>query len=112
VLFDLTPPTFTLSQLQAAAEAVTGVALHKQNFRRGVERTGLVAATGGFSTGTGAPPPCSAPAASTPPTVRRRACLCPRSDRPIEPLRDRAAPTREPVLQPNAFGTAERWQSG
>jgi len=56
VLFDLTPPTFTLSQLQAAAEAVTGVALHKQNFRRGVERTGLVAATGGFSTGTGGRP--------------------------------------------------------
>lgn len=56
VLFDLTPPTFTLSQLQAAAEAVTGVALHKQNFRRGVERTGLVAPTGGFSTGTGGRP--------------------------------------------------------
>jgi len=56
VLFDLTPPTFTLSQLQSAAEAVTGVALHKQNFRRGVERTGLVASTGGFSTGTGGRP--------------------------------------------------------
>jgi hypothetical protein len=56
VLFDLTPPTFTLSQLQSAAEAVTGVSLHKQNFRRGVERTGLVAPTGGFSTGTGGRP--------------------------------------------------------
>ena len=56
VLFDLTPPAFTLSQLQAAAEAVAGVALHKQNFRRGVERTGLVEPTGGFSTGTGGRP--------------------------------------------------------
>lgn len=56
VLFDLTPSTFTLSQLQAAAEAVTGVALHKQNFRRGVERTGLVAPTGAASTGTGGRP--------------------------------------------------------
>jgi hypothetical protein len=56
VLFDLTPPTFTLSQLQAAAEAVAGVSLHKQNFRRGVERTGLVAPTGAASTGTGGRP--------------------------------------------------------
>jgi hypothetical protein len=56
VLFDLTPPTFTLSMLQAAAEAVTGLNLHKQNFRRGVERTGLVAPTGRLSTGTGGRP--------------------------------------------------------
>ncbi|HEV2082537.1 MAG TPA: NAD regulator [Brevundimonas sp.] len=56
VLFDLMPDAFTLSQLQAAAEAVAGVALHKQNFRRGVERTGLVAATGAASTGTGGRP--------------------------------------------------------
>lgn len=56
VLFDLMGPTFTLSQLQAAAEAVAGVALHKQNFRRGVERTGLVEPTGRLSTGTGGRP--------------------------------------------------------
>lgn len=56
VLFDLTPAAFTLSQLQAAAEAVAGVPLHKQNFRRGVERTGLVEPTGGFATGTGGRP--------------------------------------------------------
>lgn len=56
VLFDLTPPVFTLSQLQAAAEAVVGVPLHKQNFRRGVERTGLVAPTGASSSGTGGRP--------------------------------------------------------
>nr|WP_235560430.1 NAD regulator [Brevundimonas sp. Leaf363] len=56
VLFDLTPETFTLSQLQAAAEAVTGLTLHKQNFRRGVERTGLVKATGALASATGGRP--------------------------------------------------------
>lgn len=56
VLFDLTAETFTLSQLQAAAEAVSGLALHKQNFRRGVERTGLVEPTGRQTTGTGGRP--------------------------------------------------------
>jgi hypothetical protein len=56
VLFELMPPTFTLSNLQAAAEAVVGLNLHKQNFRRGVERTGLVEATGRLSTGTGGRP--------------------------------------------------------
>lgn len=56
VLFDLMPEAFTLSQLQAAAEAVSGLSLHKQNFRRGVERTGLVQPTGQISTGTGGRP--------------------------------------------------------
>ena len=56
VLFELTPGTFTLSALQAAAEAVVGLKLHKQNFRRGVERTGLVEPTGRLSTGTGGRP--------------------------------------------------------
>lgn len=56
VLFELAPPTFTLSALQAAAEAVVGLRLHKQNFRRGVERTGLVEPTGQVSTGTGGRP--------------------------------------------------------
>lgn len=56
VLFDLMPQTFTLSQLQAAAEAISGLTLHKQNFRRGVERTGLVQPTGQISTGTGGRP--------------------------------------------------------
>ncbi len=56
VLFDLTPDTFTLSQLQAAAEAVSGLSLHKQNFRRGVERTGLVEPTGRLSAATGGRP--------------------------------------------------------
>jgi len=56
VLFGLTAETFTLSELQGAAEAVVGLALHKQNFRRGVERTGLVEPTGRVSTGTGGRP--------------------------------------------------------
>ncbi|WP_312147968.1 NrtR DNA-binding winged helix domain-containing protein [Brevundimonas sp.] len=56
VLFDLTPDTFTLSALQSAAEAVAGLSLHKQNFRRGVERAGLVQATGVFSSDTGGRP--------------------------------------------------------
>lgn len=56
VLFDLTPGLFTLSELQAAAEAVSGLVLHKQNFRRGVERTGLVEPTGRLSSATGGRP--------------------------------------------------------
>lgn len=56
VLFDLTPGAFTLSDLQAAAEAVSGLTLHKQNFRRGVERTGLVEPTGRLSSATGGRP--------------------------------------------------------
>lgn len=56
VLFDLMPETFTLSELQTAAEAVAGLSLHKQNFRRGVERAGLVARTGRLSGTTGGRP--------------------------------------------------------
>ncbi|NBW10330.1 MAG: NAD regulator [Caulobacteraceae bacterium] len=56
VLFELAPETFTLSGLQSAAEAVAGLPLHKQNFRRGVERTGLVEATGRLSAATGGRP--------------------------------------------------------
>ena len=56
VLFDLMPATFTLSELQTAAEAVAGLSLHKQTFRRGVERTGLVQPTGRLSAATGGRP--------------------------------------------------------
>lgn len=56
VLFDLMSARFTLSELQAAAEAVAGLTLHKQNFRRGVERTGLVSPTGQTATATGGRP--------------------------------------------------------
>ncbi len=56
VLFDMMPDRFTLSALQAAAEAILGLRLHKQNFRRALERTGLVEGTGALETGTGGRP--------------------------------------------------------
>ena len=46
VIFDLMPPSFTLSALQATTEMVLGVRLHKQNFRRLVEKSGFLDATG------------------------------------------------------------------
>jgi hypothetical protein len=56
VVFELTPPAFTLSSLQRMVEAISGVALHKQNFRRMVERTGLVEGLGRFDEETGGRP--------------------------------------------------------
>jgi hypothetical protein len=56
VVFELTPPEFTLSQLQRTVEAVAGVALHKQNFRRGLERTDLVQGLGRLHAETGGRP--------------------------------------------------------
>src|SRR5271156_2906254 len=58
VVFELMPPSFTLLQLQRTVEALSGVRLHKQNFRRLVEQQGLVEETGGVraATGGGAPP--------------------------------------------------------
>ncbi|MCE7871791.1 hypothetical protein DYH09_15615 [bacterium CPR1] len=46
VIFELLPEVFTLFQLQSAVEALAGVRLHKQNFRRLVENAGLVEGTG------------------------------------------------------------------
>jgi hypothetical protein len=46
VVFELLPPTFTLLQLQRVVEALSGVRVHKQNFRRLVETGGLVEGTG------------------------------------------------------------------
>jgi hypothetical protein len=56
VVFELMPPGFTLLQLQRAVEALSGVRLHKQNFRRLVEQQGLVEETGRTVTGTGGRP--------------------------------------------------------
>ncbi len=56
VIFELMPPAFTLSTLQRAVEAVSGVVLHKQNFRRMVERTGLVQGLGRMNAETGGRP--------------------------------------------------------
>ncbi|MBB4287011.1 NUDIX hydrolase [Roseospira goensis] len=56
VLFELLPETFTLLRLQRTAEAISGVHLHKQNFRRVVAQQGLVEETGQVETGTGGRP--------------------------------------------------------
>ena len=56
VVFELMPPSFTLLQLQRTVEALSGVRLHKQNFRRLVEQQGLVEETGGISSATGGRP--------------------------------------------------------
>jgi hypothetical protein len=56
VVFELAPATFTLSTLQRIVEAISGVLLHKQNFRRMVERTGLVEGLGRFDEETGGRP--------------------------------------------------------
>jgi hypothetical protein len=48
VVFELMPPTFTLLELQRTVEAISGIRLHKQNFRRLVEDQGLVERTGKF----------------------------------------------------------------
>jgi len=46
VAFELLPETFTLLRLQQVVESLSGLQLHKQNFRRFVERSGLVEGTG------------------------------------------------------------------
>jgi hypothetical protein len=56
VVFELMPPAFTLLQLQRTVEALSGVRLHKQNFRRLVEQQGLVEETGELSLDTGGRP--------------------------------------------------------
>lgn len=56
VVFELMPPTFTLLELQRTVEAISGIRLHKQNFRRLVEGQGLVERTGKLtSSGRGRP---------------------------------------------------------
>jgi len=56
VVFELLPQGFTLLQLQRTVEALSGVRLHKQNFRRLVEQQGLVEETGEISAATGGRP--------------------------------------------------------
>ena len=57
VVFELLPDEFTLLDLQTTVEALAGVRLHKQNFRRLVERTRLVEGTGRLAESTGGRPP-------------------------------------------------------
>jgi hypothetical protein len=49
VVFELLPTTFTLLELQQTVEAISGIRLHKQNFRRLVAEQGLVEGTGRFT---------------------------------------------------------------
>jgi hypothetical protein len=56
IIFELMGESFTLSALQRAVEAIAGVPLHKQNFRRVVERTGLVEGLGRMELGAGGRP--------------------------------------------------------
>jgi hypothetical protein len=56
VVFEVMEATFTLLELQRTVEAVSGVRLHKQNFRRLVESSGLVERTGRQSTKAGGRP--------------------------------------------------------
>ena len=53
--FRLLPPTFTLSELQSAYEAVLGVKLDKRNFRRRILQARVIEATGEMQTGEGRP---------------------------------------------------------
>lgn len=56
VVFELLPGQFTLLQLQRVVEALSGIRLHKQNFRRLVEHGGLVENTGHRESATGGRP--------------------------------------------------------
>ena len=56
VVFELLPTDFTLSHLQGVVEALTGVRLHKQNFRRLVIQGKLVEPTGQRESHTGGRP--------------------------------------------------------
>jgi hypothetical protein len=56
VVFELLPDEFTLLHLQQVVEALSGIGLHKQNFRRLVERGGLVEGRGKLHFQTGGRP--------------------------------------------------------
>jgi hypothetical protein len=56
LVFELMAREFTLFELQKTVEAILGSTLHKQNFRRLVEGTGLVEATNDVRTHTGGRP--------------------------------------------------------
>jgi hypothetical protein len=56
LVFELIDEQFTLAQLQRVVEALSGLRLHKQNFRRLVENGGLVEKTGRMDLRTGGRP--------------------------------------------------------
>ncbi|MGE3143312.1 MAG: NAD regulator [Hyphomonadaceae bacterium] len=56
VIFELAPELFTLLHLQRLVESIAGLELHKQNFRRLLDRTGLVEGAGRFDASAGGRP--------------------------------------------------------
>ncbi|MBS0384361.1 MAG: NAD regulator, partial [Proteobacteria bacterium] len=56
IVFELASDRFTLLALQRLVECIAGLELHKQNFRRLLDRTGLVEGTGDFDTSAGGRP--------------------------------------------------------
>ena len=56
VVFELLPERFTLTELQHTVETLSGQLLHKQNFRRMVEKAELVESTGATTAKTGGRP--------------------------------------------------------
>lgn len=56
VIFELAPELFTLLHLQRLVEAIAGLELLKQNFRRLLDRTGLVEGAGQFDASAGGRP--------------------------------------------------------
>ena len=56
VVFELMEETFILSSLQETVEGILGLRLHKQNFRRALEKVNFVEGTGQFETATGGRP--------------------------------------------------------
>jgi hypothetical protein len=56
VVFELMPPAFTLLQLQRCVEAISGLSVHKPNFRRLIEQQQLVEETGESVSDTGGRP--------------------------------------------------------
>ena len=56
VVFELLPESFTLTELQHSVECLSGQNLHKQNFRRMVEKADLVEPTGATASQTGGRP--------------------------------------------------------
>lgn len=56
VVFELMPERFTLFELQQVVESLLGLPLHKQNFRRSLDRSGLVVGLGLFSQAAGGRP--------------------------------------------------------
>ena len=56
VVFELLPESFTLTELQHTVETLSGQRVHKQNFRRMVEKAELVEPTGATAVQTGGRP--------------------------------------------------------